>query len=329
MRAPAVSEEPAPPPPPPHRPPNFALRRAIVAVAVVVALVVAALTLRLLLGLVTDDGAPGDATPAPTSTAEPAPTTTTTTTTTVAVAVSVANGPRHNDLAQPPEVPARTPPVRTVSPIAPLRLWTIGDSTAQALGRLLEANFQGNPSVSLRTIHQNSTGLTRQDFYDWPAALPALLAEGAPDAVVVSLGDNDAQALQPQGSSEFVDVGSPRWIEEYSRRLAAFVDQLTAAGARVYVVGQPVMRDPGFDGRIAVVDSAYRALAAANPGITYIDSRALLGDDAGAYTDTLPGPGGPVTVRNSDGIHLSLEGARWMARVVGRVVAADYAVTAP
>jgi hypothetical protein len=327
MRAPAVSDEPAAPPPRPHRPPNFALRRTIVAVAVVVALVAAALTLRVLLGLVTDDGAPGDATPAPTSpaTTEPAPTTTTT----VAVAVSVAEGPRHNDLAQPPEVPARTPPVRTVSPIAPLRLWTIGDSTAQALGRLLEVNFQGNPSVSHRTIHQNSTGLTRQDFYDWPAALPALLAEGAPDAVVVSLGDNDAQPLQPQGSSEFVEVGSPRWTQEYSRRLAAFVDQLTAAGARVYVVGQPVMRDPGFDGRIAVVDSAYRALAAANPGITYIDSRALLGDDAGAYTDTLPGPGGPVTVRNSDGIHLSLEGARWMARVVGRVVAADYALTAP
>jgi hypothetical protein len=305
--------------------PNFALRRAIVAVAVIVAVVVVAVTLRLVLGLVTDDGSPEDAAPAPSSpaTIEPAPTTTTTTT------VAVVSGPRHNDLGQPPEVPARIPPVRAISAIAPLTLWTIGDSTAQALGRLLEANFDGNPSVSTRTIHQNSTGLSRQDFYDWPAALPALLADGAPDAVVVSLGDNDAQALQPQGSSSFVDVGSPQWIEEYSRRLAAFVDQLTAAGARVYVVGQPVMREPGFDGRISVVDSAYRALAAANPDITYIDSRALLGDDAGGYTDTLPGPGGPVSVRNSDGIHLSLEGARWMARVVGRMVAADYAVAAP
>ena len=34
-------------------------------------------------------------------------------------------------------------------------------------------------------------------------------------------------------------------------------------------------------------------------------------------------------VRNSDGIHLSLEGARWLARVVGRQVAADYGLQAP
>ena len=34
-------------------------------------------------------------------------------------------------------------------------------------------------------------------------------------------------------------------------------------------------------------------------------------------------------VRNSDGIHLSLEGARWMARIVGRVVAADHALEGP
>ena len=36
-----------------------------------------------------------------------------------------------------------------------------------------------------------------------------------------------------------------------------------------------------------------------------------------------------VQVRNSDGIHLSVEGARWMARIVARQVAADYGLQAP
>ena len=90
------------------------------------------------------------------------------------------------------------------------------------------------------------------------------------------------------------------------------------------------MRDAGFDHRISFVDGAYRSVAAAHPDITYIDARALLSDDAGGYTDDLPGAGGQlVQVRNGDGIHLSLEGARWLSKVVARVVAADYGLQAP
>jgi hypothetical protein len=144
------------------------------------------------------------------------------------------------------------------------------------------------------------------------------------------MGDNDAQALQPLGSSTFVEVGTPEWVAEYTRRLAAFVGQVTAAGSRVYLVGQPVMRDARFSARIAFVDGAYRTVAASDPEITYIDARALLSDDAGGYTDTLPrGPDERVQVRNEDGIHLSLEGARWLSRNVARQVAADYGLQAP
>jgi len=297
--------------------PNYALRRAVVGAGALLAVLALVLTGNALLG-----GSDGAA-PAPTSEVE-------TTTTTVAPTTTTLAYPRHNDLTQPPEFAPRTPLVRAASETAPLRVWVLGDSTAQALGQLLENDVKDLPTVQARTIYKNSSGLTRQDFYDWPAALPAYLAEGAPDAVVLSMGDNDAQPLQPEGSTEFVDVGAPAWITEYTRRLTAFVGQLTAAGSRVYLVGQPVMRDGTFDSRIAVVDSAYRAVAAANPDVTYIDSRALLSDDAGGYTDRLPGAGGQaVQVRNSDGIHLSLEGARWLAKVVGRQVGADYGVPAP
>ena len=292
---------------------------AVVALAILLVLV---LGLRSILG--GDDEGDGGAVDVATgpSTTE-APTTTTTT-------PPIITNPRHNDLTQPPVFPLRDPPIRVVSEADPLTIWTIGDSTAQALGQLLENGLAPVPASSTRTVSRTSTGLTRQDFYDWPAALPALLAEGAPDAVVVSMGDNDAQALMPEGSTAYVDVPDPAWLIEYERRLTAFVDQLTAAGSRVYLVGQPVMRDGTFNGRIAVVDAAYRNVAAADPEITYVDSKALLGDDAGAYTDRLPGAGGQmVQVRSSDGIHLSLEGARWMATVVGRMVAADFGVQAP
>jgi hypothetical protein len=296
------------------------MRRVATAVIGVVALILAVVVIRSL-GSGNEDG-PTQAAPETTTVTEAPASTTTTTTAVIAL-------PRHNDLTQPPVFPSREPPVRVVSPAEPLTIWTIGDSTAQALGELLQSNFGGSPTIATRTIQKTSTGLTRQDYYDWPAALPGILAEGVPDVAIVSMGDNDAQPLQALGSDAFVEVGSPEWITEYTRRLTGFVDQLVGAGSRVYLIGQPFMRDPTFNERIVVVDSAYRAVAAANPGVTYVDSRALLGDDAGGYTDTLPGPGGDVQVRDTDGIHVSLEGARWMARVVGRIVAADFAVPAP
>ena len=318
--------EPLPPslrPVPRHRPPgrpNYAVRRAVAAGVVVLALVVAALGVRAVWGAVSGGG--DDPTAATTTTSGPAPSTTTTT------APAIAS-PRRNDLAAPPTFPLRTPPVRAVSDADPLTLWTVGDSTAQGLGQLLAADFDDVATVTTRTVHRNSSGLTRADFYDWPAALPGVLAEGPPDAIVLSMGDNDAQPLQPEGSSTFVDVGSPEWFAEYHRRLEAFVTLMTDAGVRVYLVGQPTMRDPAFDARISEVDRAYRELAAADPGLTYVDSEALLGDEAGGYTDTLPRGDTPVQVRSDDGIHLSFEGARWMATVVGRLVAADYGVRAP
>jgi len=298
----------------------------VAATLALLVLVVLGLGVRALVGALGGESGSSDAAEAravdqPTATTE-VPTTTTT--------APVVAEPRHNDLTAPPGFPLREPPVRAVSEAEPLVVWTLGDSSAQALGQLLENGLAGVPGVTTRTVHRNSTGLTRRDFYDWPAALPDLLAEGAPDVVVLSMGDNDAQPLQPEGSETYVDVGDPAWLAEYERRLTAFVGQLTAAGSRVYLVGQPAMRDPTFAARIAEVDRAYRAVAAADPELTYISARALLGDDSGAYTATLPGTGGArVTVRSDDGIHLSLEGARWLARVVGRQVLADYGIQGP
>ncbi len=324
---------PAPSPPRRATPtPNYPLRRAVTGALALGLVVLLALGVRSLFGGDTSTAASPTSTVAAATATPSEPSTTAgseTTTTAGPVATEVVTFPRHNDLSDPPVFPLRQPPIRQVSASDPLTLWVLGDSTAQALGQLLENDLADDPEITTRTIYKNSTGLTRQDFYDWPAALPSVLAEGPPDAVVLSMGDNDAQALQPQGSDTFVDVGAPEWTTEYERRLTAFVGQMTDAGSHVYLVGQPPMRSETFNERIAVVDAAYRQVAADHDAVDYINSGALLADDSGQYTDRLPGPGGSVQVRNGDGIHLSLEGARWMALVVGRLVAADYGLQAP
>jgi hypothetical protein len=253
------------------------------------------------------------------------------TTTTVAPTTTTTFAfPRANSLAEPPVFGLRATPVRVITEVAPLTIWTIGDSTAQSNGQLLEANVAGDPLVKTRTISKSSTGLTRADYYDWNAALPEFLAEGHPDAAVISFGANDAQPIQTNGVGPYFEVGTPEWTTEYTRRVQTFVNQLTAVGTRVYLVGQPVMRDPTFSERMGVIDKVYRAVAAADPAVEYVDSNTFLTDPTGAYADSLPGAGGAtMQIRNSDGVHLALEGARWLSRIIERQIAADFGLQGP
>lgn len=295
---------------------TYRTRRAIV--ALVGLAIIAGGAFLLLRPPTTGHSEPAAATPETTTTLPP-----TTTTTTFAF-------PRVNNLGQPPAFALRATPVRVVTEVAPLTIWTIGDSTAQSNGQLLEANVSGDPLISARTISKSSTGLTRADFYDWNAVLSGYLADGHPDAAVISFGANDAQPIQTNGTGAYFEVGSPEWITEYTRRVQAFTNQLTAAGTRVYLVGQPVMRDPTFSERMAVIDRVYRSVAAADPAVEYMDSNTFLTDPAGGYTDSLPtATDGTARIRNSDGIHLALEGARWLSRIIERQIAADFGLVGP
>ena len=161
-------------------------------------------------------------------------------------------------------------------------VWTLGDSTAQALGQLLENDLADGPggrrpAPSTRT-RPGSPGRTSTTG---PPRSPPTWRRAHPTSSCSRWATTTPRRSSPLGSGTFVDVGEPGWLEEYQRRLTGFVDQLTAAGSRVYLVGQPVIRDPTFDARIAVVDQAYRNVAAADPEVTYISSRALLGDEPG------------------------------------------------
>jgi hypothetical protein len=82
-------------------------------------------------------------------------------------------------------------------------------------------------------------------------------------------------------------------------------------------VGQPIMRDAGFDESMAYVNSLYQAEADTRSAVTYVDSRRVFADARGRYADYLPGEGGQlVQMRQGDGIHLTRPGAVRLARLV-------------
>lgn len=226
--------------------------------------------------------------------------------------------------------PPATPRVRTAAD--PLRLWVGGDSVAGFLCYEMQAIAEHDPGLSVHTHFQISTGLSRPDYYDWPAHLAEDIAAGNPEVVVFLAGANDDQPLETP-SGQVADFATPEWIAEYGRRAGALMDQLRHGGRTVVWVGLPVMRARDFGARMEVIDDADRRQAARRPGVLFLDSRPLFSDASGAYAAYLPDDSGALTLmRAPDGVHLSPQGGTRLAEAVLRLIrdhATDPALALP
>jgi hypothetical protein len=208
------------------------------------------------------------------------------------------------------------PPVATRVPTAeePLRMWLGGDSMTIELAQSVTEAATERPEIDLTTEPQVSSGLTRPDFFDWPTHLRDEVLPTGPEVVVVMFGANDSQGMDVEGTAYQPDT--PEWQAEYRRRVGVLMDQLRGDGRLVVWVGQPHMRDAGFDARMAVLDDIYAEEAESRPWVHFLDSRPVLSPDGDGYQAT----DGDVALRQSDGIHLDRGGAAALADAVLDVV---------
>ena len=94
-----------------------------------------------------------------------------------------------------------------------------------------------------RETRTAATGLSRPDYYDWPAHLAQDTATGNPEVVVLLVGANDDQPLETPGGG-VADFATPEWVTEYGRRAGALMDQVRREGRTVVWVGLPVFVEP-------------------------------------------------------------------------------------
>ncbi len=211
-----------------------------------------------------------------------------------------------------------TLPLLTQHPSAadPLRVLVVGDSIGIDLGQPLVADLSASGVATAVLDGRIDTGLSRPDYFDWPAELSVDLANHRPQLVVVMLGANDPQSLVgPGGSTAY---GAPGWDAAYGQRVAALVGEANAAGAHVLWVGMPPMARPDLNSQMQVINSVVQAQIAADPGgATYVGSVTVLGDPQGNYTAYLPdSSGAEVNIRTSDGTHLSPSGGERLSQAV-------------
>jgi hypothetical protein len=218
-----------------------------------------------------------------------------------------ATGPAPS--APPPSGPARTA-------TDPLRLWVGGDSVAGFLCYEVQAIAEHDPTLAVHTHFQISTGLSRPDYFDWPAHLAQDMAASNPEVVVFLAGANDDQPLETPGGG-VADFGTPAWVAEYGRRAGALMDEVRHQGRTLVWIGLPVMRAPDFAARMEVIDDAGRRQAERRTGVLYLDSRPLFAGPGGGYAAYLPDDSGALTLmRAPDGVHLSPQGGMRLAEAV-------------
>ncbi len=211
---------------------------------------------------------------------------------------------------------APTPDHLAPTPDHPLRLAVIGDSMVRFFGDTMVSLAHETGVIDAETEHRLSSGLTRPDFYDWPARLVELLAADDPDAVVLMFGGNDAQGIVVDGqiTRPFADT----WVGEYSARVRHMMDLVTTDPDRVLIwVGQPIMRDPDFDQKMVELNKIYAAEAAARQRVRYVDTRDLFRGPNGGFSRYVIDEAGQRTdVRLTDGVHLSTIGGRWLSQLL-------------
>jgi len=196
---------------------------------------------------------------------------------------------------------------------SPLNLMVVGDSLGDGVWGSLYWRFYSTREVRVINAAKASTGFNRtpyEELLDLPDGQTAQLA-------IVMTGANDAQNVFPlqEGAPPGV-FGTAAWAALYRQRMNRFFDAAETRGTTLMWVGMPIMRDPGFERRMAVVREAQREACAAR-GVTYLDLVPTSVDDSGAYAESKADDKGRVrTIRADDGVHLTVYGSERIAEIV-------------
>jgi hypothetical protein len=277
-------------------------------VALVVAVAVIAVPVWVVVRLVSGGGGTtAEAGPVPTDPASPS---------TDAAAESLAAAVTTPTSVTPTSTDPGTPP----SAQDPARLLIAGDSDAGTFGPYLEQLMDETGMVTTTLDYKVSSGLTRPDFFDWPARFAEQVPAIDPDIVVVTFGGNDAQPIRIDGTP--YDLDEPEWTEEYRRRVGAAMDLLGADGRTLIWVGIPNAASEEFTQRLLVQRDAVLAELAEHPDVVYIDTWNRFSGRNGGYAEFVidPRDGQGKDVRADDGFHLNTNGAEILALDIAEAI---------
>ena len=225
---------------------------------------------------------------------------------------------------RPPAEPAipiveKTPDARVVL--------VVGDFMAAGLAEGLDTAFAENPGVRIVARSNGSSGFVRDDFYNWPEQIKALIETEKPAAVVVMLGSNDRQQMRVNDVRE--QPRSENWTKEYERRTDALGKAIASTKVPFLWVGMPAFRVSKMTSDMLAFNDIYHSVAESSGG-EFVDVWDGFVDENGAFVTTGPDINGQaVRLRSDDGINVSKAGKRKLAFYTEKPLMKILGLTAP
>lgn len=187
----------------------------------------------------------------------------------------------------------------------------VGDFLADGMADGLVSAYAQSPGVRIVSSTSGSSGLVRDDYYNWPEEIEPILDEHKPSVVIVMLGSNDRQQLVVDGTRQ--KVRSEEWTKEYKRRVEALAGKIRNRGLPLFWVGVPSFKSRSMTADMLAFNDIYRSTTE-RVGGEFIDIWDGFVDENGAYTSVGPDMNGQrVRLRGSDGINLTRDGRRKVA----------------
>lgn len=191
------------------------------------------------------------------------------------------------------------------------KVLVVGDFVAGSLGDGLKVAFETTPGIVIETRANGSSGIVRDDYFDWPKALPDAIAELKPAVIVVSLGANDRQMMRIGDVQE--KFRTDAWTEEYRKRVNALATFARKDNLPVLWVGMPSFQSTSMTADMVTFNGIYRE-EVEKVGGQFIDIWDGFVDEGGKFVLTGSDINGQqVRLRGSDGINLTKAGKRKLA----------------
>jgi uncharacterized protein len=192
------------------------------------------------------------------------------------------------------------------------KILVAGDFLGSGLAAGLTATFEQSPGVVVIDAANGSSGLVRDDFYNWPSEIGNLITAQQPSIVVIMIGANDRQELLVSGKRE--EVRSPAWLADYRNRVNALANAVTSRKIPLVWVGQVPFRSSSMTADMLALNDIFRETAdSEKTGSAYVDVWEGFVDETGKFIERGPDVNGQNVALRSGQVNVTKAGYRKIA----------------
>ncbi len=199
------------------------------------------------------------------------------------------------------------------------RILFAGDSMMQGVAPLVISRMRKvYPDGLYVDASRQSTGLTVNRYFDWPAKIREETIKQGIRTVVIFLGPNDPWDIY-EGRKRYA-FPSESWEKKYRDRVDEVLDFAVSRGMHIIWIGLPVMREERIKTGAKVENRIFQE-ETKKYKFDYLSTEELLGSLDEPYQKYITDPQkGKLVVRADDGIHFTSTGLRIISARVEELI---------